>query len=187
MSYNSWVQTLPAVQQIDGTALTASTAQTSILPGAAKFNLPANLLQIGTCMGFRAAGRMSNVVTTPGTLTFELKFGSVVVWTSGAIALNIVAETNGAWILDIDLICRSIGNSTTATMWGIGDFCSRSIIGSATAAAGSTGNVLLPYTSPTTGTGFDSTVSNVIDLFATWSISNANSIRCDAWIPLLRN
>lgn len=187
MSYNSWKQTL-ITQQIDGTALASSTTQTSVLPGAAKFNLPANLLQIGTKLQISAGGRMGTVVTTPGTFTFDVKFGSVVVFTSGAIALNIVAQTNAAWKLEVELICRSIGASTTATMFGIAEYSSRCVIGSAAAASGGVGSIILPDTSPVAGTGFDSTVSNVIDLFGTWSVSNAaNTVRCDSYELVLCN
>ena len=179
MSFNSWKQTL-INQQIDGTALASSTAQTSILPGAAKFNLPANLLAIGTKLQLKAGGRMSTVVTTPGTSRFELKFGSVVVFDSGAFNLNTTAQTNAAWLLELELTCRSIGASTSATLFGIGKFMSRALVGSAAVASGSAGLIVLPDTSPGVGTGFDSTVSNVIDLFGTFSVSNAsNSIRCD--------
>jgi len=187
MSYNSWKQTL-ITQQIDGTALASSTTQTSLLPGAAKFNLPANLLAIGTKFQIIAGGRMGTVVTTPGTFTFEVKFGSVVVFTSGAISLAVVAQTNAAWKLEIELVCRAIGASTTANMFGIGEFSSRTVIGSPTNAVGGVGSIILPDTSPTVGTGFDSTVSNVVDLFGTWSVSNAaNTIRCDTFELVLCN
>lgn len=187
MSYNSWKQTL-ITQQIDGTALASSTTRTSLLPGAAKFNLPANILQIGTKLQIKAAGRVSTVVTTPGTLTLDVGFGSVVVFNGGAMNLNTTAQTNAAWMLEVDLICRTIGATTTATMFGVARWMSRAIIGSAAVAAGGTTNTLLPDTSPTTGTGFDSTTSNVVDLFATWSVSNAaNSIRCDSYELVLCN
>jgi hypothetical protein len=40
------------------------------------------------------------------------------------------------------------------------------------------GEVLLPDTAPAVGTGFDSTVANIADLFAQFGTSNANSILC---------
>lgn len=187
MSSNSWKQTL-ITQQVDGTALASSTARTSILAPAAKFTLPANLLLIGTKLFVRAAGRISTVVTTPGTLLLDVGFGSIVVFSGGAMNLNVTAQTNAAWQLEVELICRSIGASTVATMFGIGRFMSRAIIGSAAVAAGGTPNTLLPDTSPAVGNGFDSTASQVIDLSATWSVSNAaNSIRCDSYELVLCN
>jgi hypothetical protein len=57
---------------------------------------------------------------------------------------------------------------------GIGRFTSESVVGS---AAGTALTTMLPATAPVVGTGFDSTVTNVVDLFGTWSLSNANSIQ----------
>ena len=54
-------------------------------------------------------------------------------------------------------------------------------------SAGGVGVIVLPDTSPGVSNGFDSTVSNVIDLFGTWGTNNANSIRCDYAVPMLRN
>jgi hypothetical protein len=36
---------------------------------------------------------------------------------------------------------------------------------------------MLPNVSPAVGTGFNSTLLNTLDLFATWSLNNANSIQ----------
>jgi hypothetical protein len=187
MSFNSWNQTL-ITQQIDGTALASSTSATSLLPGAAKFTLPANLLQIGMKLRVRAAGRISTVVTTPGTLTLDIRFGSVVAFNGGAMNLNTTAQTNAAWMFEADLTCRAIGSSTTANMFGVGKFISRAIIGSAAVASGGVTITPLPDTSPAAGTGFDSTAAQVVDFFGTWSVSNAaNSIRCDDFELILAN
>lgn len=189
MSSNSWNQSL-ITQQVDGTALASSTTKTSLLAPAAKFVLPSNLFQIGTKLILRAAGRIGTVVTTPGNFTFTVQFGgSIDVWTSGTTALNVAAQTNAAWALEIELMCRSIGASTSATLWGIGKFTSRASLNAP--AVGTTtgvGTVLLPDTSPTTGTGFDSTASQTVDLMGTWSVSNAsNTIRCDSYELILCN
>lgn len=187
MSNNSWQQSL-IVQQVDGTALANSTTATSILAPAARFLLPANLLQIGTKLRVQAAGRMGTVVTTPGTLILDFRIGSVVVFNGGAMTLNTTAQTNQTWKLELDLIVRSIGASTSATIIGVGEFTSRAVIGSAAAAAGGVGTLLLPETSPAAGTGFDSTASAYLDLFATWSVANAsNTIRCDMYEVVLCN
>jgi hypothetical protein len=90
--------------------------------------------------------------------------------------LNVVAKTNVAWWLDIMLTCRSIGNSTLATVMGEGKFVSESVIGSPLPSVGGAGTFLLPTVTPVVGTGFDSTVSQAIGLFGTWSLNNANSI-----------
>lgn len=166
-------------QQVDGTALNTSTTETSILPGQAKLTLPANFLTYaGQALRVRAMGRISNIVTTPGTLTLRVKFGAIAVASSGALALNIVAKTNVTWILDWDLTVRSVGSSTTATFMHSGQWQSESVIGSPAAGAGGAASHIIPASAPAVGTGFDSTVTNVIDLTGQWSVSNAaNSIQ----------
>lgn len=188
MSLNSWGQTL-ITAQVNGSALSNTTTATSILPGAAKFTLPANVLQIGTKLILRAQGTISTVVTTPGNMTFDVRFGSVVVWNGAATALNVTAQTNATWDLEVNLICRSIGASTTATMLGVGKWISRASLNAP--AVGTTtgvGTVLLPDTAPAAGTGFDSTSAQIIDLFSTWSVANAsNSITLHQYELVLCN
>lgn len=174
MSLQTWTETLISAQG-DGTALASSTTATSILPAAAKYTLPANFHAIGRMLRITATGRVSNIVTTPGTLTLDVRFGSVVVFNGAAMALNTTAKTNVSWKSTILLTCRSIGASTTATMFGQGEWTSESAVG---AASGVANTMSIPASAPAVGTGFDSTVSQVVDLFATWSISNAgNSIQ----------
>ena len=174
MSLQGWQETL-ITNQIDGTALANSTTATSILPGAAKFTLA-----IGRALRITARGRISNIVTTPGNLTLDVRFGSVVVFNGGAIALNTTAKTNVTWSMTVDLVCRAIGASTSANMMGIGTLVSESLSG-ATANFDSTTN--LPVSAPAVGTGFDSTAAQVVDLFATFSVANAgNSIQLHNYI-----
>lgn len=174
MSLQTWSETLISAQ-VDGTALSNSTTATSILPAAAKFTLPANYMAIGRVLRINAWGRVSNIVTTPGNLTLDVKFGSTSVFTSGTMALNTTAKTNVSWRAIIMLTCRSIGASTSATLLGQGDWCSESAVSS---AAGTANDILMPASAPAVGTGFDSTTSQAVDLFATFSIANAgNSIQ----------
>jgi|SRR2546428_3740083 len=174
MSLQGWQETL-ITQQVDGTALANSTTATSLLAPAAKFTLPANYMAIGRTLRVTARGRISNIVTTPGTITLDVRFGSVVVFNGGAVSMNITAKTNVTWDFEAILTCRAIGASTSANMLGIGSFQSESIVGS---AAGIAGEALLPASAPAAGTGFDSTAAQVVDLFGTFSVANAgNSIQ----------
>lgn len=173
MSSNSWWQTL-ITAQTDGPALTAAAAA-SALPGAAKFTFPASLMKIGDEFLIEAAGRISCVVTTPGTARFDVRFGSTIVFDSLAMNLNTTAQTNVPWYLRIRMTCRSIGNSTSATLFGLGTFASPAVVGSPTVATGGSGQLVLPNTTaPAVGSGFDSTVSNVIDLFFTQTVATGS-------------
>lgn len=189
MSFNSWNQTLVA-QFADSTALSNSTTPTSIIHPAAKYTLPAGLFQnSGAKIQIVASGRIGTVVTTPGNITFDVKFGSTSVFTSGATALNVTAQTNATWDLIIDLIVRAAGQSTTATVLGTAKWISRASLNAP--AVGTTtgvGTVLLPDTAPAVGTGFDSTSAQAVDLFATFSVANAsNTITTHQYELILRN
>jgi hypothetical protein len=170
-------------QQGDGPALATSTTETSILLGQAKYTLPAGFIDHAEqTLRIRAMGRISNIVTTPGTLTFRMKFGTVAVATSGALALNVAAKTNVTWILDWDLTARTVGDGTLATFMFSGQWQSESVIGSPAAGAGGAGSHIFPASAPAVGTGYNSTVTNVIDLTAQWSVSNAgNSIQTHSY------
>lgn len=184
MSINSWQETIIATS-VDGAALANTTTPTSILGGVgtgasqAKVTLPANYFQVGKILRLRAFGRISTVVTTPGNFTFDVRFGGVVVANGGATALNVVAQTNATWHLEWLLICRAIGSGTVANMMHSGKWTSRASLNAP--AVGTTtgvGTVLFPDTAPAVGTGFDSTASQTVDLFGTWSVANAaNSIQ----------
>lgn len=178
MSAQGWQETLVA-QNADGAALTNSTTATSVLSSSGLYTFPANFWQFaGKTIRITAAGRISTVVTTPGTLTFNVRLGATTVQTSGALALNVNAKTNVSWTLQYDLTCRAVGNGTTTTLLGIGAFTSEAVIGSPAAGAGGSGVLLLPASAPVVGTGFDWSVSQLVDLQAAWSIANAaNSIQ----------
>jgi hypothetical protein len=173
MSNNSWWQTLTTAQ-VAGSAVTAASA-TSHLPPAARFTFPASLLKIGDMFRITASGIISCVVTTPGTARFDIRVGSAVVFDTQAMNLNVVAQTNVPWWLDLHLVCRSIGNSTNATLLGQGTFTSPAVVGSPTSATGGNGVFAVPVSGGVVvGSGFDSTVSNVFDSFFTQTVATGS-------------
>lgn len=168
----------------DGAALTNTTTATSLLPVIAKPTLPANYLFAGKMLRVRATGRISTVVTTPGTLTIDFRLGSVNVVSSGAMTLNTVAQTNTPWIYDMICTVRAVGATTTANILGQGLWTSHAVIGSAAIGSGGAPSQIMPYNAaPAVGTGFDSTAAQLVDLFGTWSVANAaNSITCHQFL-----
>jgi hypothetical protein len=171
MSSQGWRETLINAQ-VDGPALNTSTTATSILAPQAKLTLPSGYFdKIGKALKVRAQGRVSTF--TSGTLTLAINLGTIatpiIVFTSQAITMT-ASQTNLSWDLEVELVARAIGSATSANLMGIGRLLS------AAAAATVT---MVPASAPAVGTGFDSTITNVVDLFATWSVSNAaNSIQC---------
>jgi hypothetical protein len=153
----------------DGPTLTAAAAA-SCIPVASKFTLPTCYFELGTTWRLRASGRISSVITTPGTARFDLRIGAVVAWDSLAILLDTVAgHTTMPWVLDVLLTCRSIGNSTLTTLIGQGTWACEDILG--TPATSPKGGIvaMVPWnTAPAVGTGFDNTAAtNTVDLFFT--------------------
>ena len=162
----------------DGPALSNSTAATTIMPASAIATIPAGALQLGSLIKITLTGRISTLATTPGTLTLDLRFGAVVVSAFGAMTLNVNAQTNAAWFAEFFAVIRAVGSGTAANALCTGRFASRAVIGSAAVGAGGAGALILPDTAPAVGTGFDSTLAQAVNVFATWSaLSASNSVQ----------
>ena len=168
-------QTLVSAQS-DGAALASSSSATSLLPVAAKFTFPPSYLDfVGRRLKVRAQGRLSNIATTPGTLTMDIRLGSTVVFNGAAMQLSTTAHTTVPWWMDIDLTVRAVG--TAASLMGQGIFMSQAV--SISGADPTTGHsmLLIPNSAPAVGTTFDSTAAQMVDLFAKFSVPDpANSI-----------
>lgn len=159
----------------DGPTLTAAAAA-SCIPTYIPTTLPAGYWQIGRSWRLRAGGRISCAVTTPGTARFDMRVGGVVVWDSLAMPLNIVAQTNVAWVLDLALTCRAVGSGTTANMIGIGTWLSAASLNAAAPATGpGPGGFLVPFnTAPVVGTGFNSQSALTLDFFFTQTVATGS-------------
>lgn len=172
MSLQTWQETLITNNGVVGPTVTATTI-TSVLPTSSVFTIPANYLQVGKILKFRAKGVMNTTVTSPGTLTWTINFGAIATFASQALALNIVAKSAVTWDLELNMQCTAIGSGTTAKMKTLGIFSSEAVVGSAAPSAGSAGSLMIPASSPVDGTGFSSVVSLAIDLLATNTVNNS--------------
>jgi hypothetical protein len=173
MSRQSWWETLAVQRAAGGTFNTFTTAKTVINPDAL-WSMPANYLEIGKQLMVKVSGSISNIVTTPGTMNFQLKIGSVAAFDTGALQLNATAHTTLPFYLEFLLTCRAVGSGTSANLMGLAQASGKMF----TATAGQTDSaqdmptLLAPATAPAVGTGFDSTIANTVDLWAGFSISN---------------
>lgn len=180
MALSTWRETLMA-HRGDGTALTAA-ATASLLQGTtatrAKYTFPPNFFEVNKAIRINASGRISCVVTTPGTARFLVRIGGVTVWDSLAISLNIVAKVNVHWALDCVLFCQASGDSTTATLFpGDCSWTSEANIGCGVPTTNATGSykMTLPYNAaPAVGTGFDSTIAAAFDLQFTQTVATGS-------------
>lgn len=176
MSLQTWCETL-VTGQVDGPSLNNSLTATSIIPTHAKITLPQNYFYIGRKLHVRLAGRLSNIVTTPGTLTIDFRLGAVVAFNGGAMNLSTTAHTTLPFWCELSLTCRAIGSGTSANLMGQGWFESQCVSLTSTSDNASTiPCLLIPNTAPAVGTGFDSTAANTVDVFATFSVQNAGNL-----------
>ena len=171
MSLSTWQETLISNVGV-GPTVTVTTI-TSVLPTPAVWLMPANFMVTGKKIRGTADGVMNTTVTTPGTLTWTVNIGSVAVFVSQALGLNIVAKSQVHWQLQFILECISMGSGTAATMKGYGWFVSEAVVGSPLPSVGGSGLLMLPAGAPAAGTGFSSVASGAIDLLATNTVNNS--------------
>jgi hypothetical protein len=170
-----------AIGTADGPTLTGAAAA-SCIPTTARFTFPPNSLVVGTALRITANGRISCVVTTPGTARFDLRLSpTLIMFDTGAMALNIVAKTTLPWWLDIVGTIRQTGVAGTASFFGISKFTSEALINQAVATTGpAPGNAMSGSSSgidsaPAAITAnFDTTVLNTFDMFFTQTVATGS-------------
>lgn len=176
MSLQTWG--IPLISsQADGSALTAAAAA-SMLPAQAKFTLPANFLNnVGMQLLVKASGRISTVITTPGTARFDVRFGGTVVFDSQAIALDTnAAYTNVGWTLEVLLTVRASGSS--GNLFGQGIWACTQIAGTPQTPPKGALVAILPWNqAPAVGGNADFTVSQQVDVFFTQTVATG-SLTC---------
>jgi len=163
-------------QRAAGTLFNTYTTAKTVINATELFTFPANTLEIGSAFRVRVMGGLSNIVTTPGTVTFQIMMGSIVVWTSGAIQMSTTAHTLIPFNLEVMMRVNAIGATTSANFLSMGML--NGIMFTVGAGADSTtvvGQFPVPATAPAAGTGFDSTIANILDFWTGFSISNAGN------------
>lgn len=166
-----------------GPNLTGSLSATSILPQQAKIVLPNGFFAyVGQKFKVSAQGQLGNIVTTPGTLTMDMRMGtagSIVVFNGGAMQLSATAHTTLPFWFDIEATLRANGGGTSANFMALMRFLSQCVTVTAGTSDPASGHsfLLAPNVTPVVGTGFDSTAANLVDIFGTFSLSNANAIQ----------
>lgn len=176
MSLQTWREIL-VNQQAAGTLFNTYTTAKTVINAQSLYVLPAGWWYPGRRMWVHVSGGISNRVTGPDTTTFQVMHGTIVVFTSGAINLTTTAHTTIPFWLDIELTCRAVGSGTSANLIGQGTAQGQMLAMLASAAdnAAGTGYAMLPNSAPAVGTGFDSTVANILDFWVAQSVSNAGN------------
>lgn len=174
MSKQTWQETI-ATAETDGPTLTAAAAA-SCLPVSAVKTLGPDIWSIGKQIEIIAAGKLSTVITTPGTLRFDVRLGGTVVFDGLAMLPDTVAaHTNVGWYLKILLTCRAVGNGTLTTFMGHGVFTCEDLLGVPATAPKGVLSAILPWNSaPAIGSGIDNTIGNKLDLFFTQTVATGS-------------
>lgn len=174
MSKQSWRENLWA-SQADGPSLSNTTTETTLLNSQDKFTLPTGFWDsVGKVVKVSGMGRLSNLVTTPGTLTFKLYHGATAVWTGGAMQLSTTAHTTLPFWFELFLTSRAIGAS--ANVIGVMKVFGQPLNVSGADPTTSHSFVMTPNVTPVVGTNFDSSVTQQVDFKATFSIANAANL-----------
>lgn len=184
MGMQNWV-TARRVAPAAGSSFGSFTTAKTVIPPTGLYVIRAGQLFVGAATRISVVGGIGNLITTPGTIEFQVKIGSVVAFTSGAIQLNATAHTNLPFWLQIMLTCRSIGDGTNAKL--IGQALAFGNMFTVTAAQVDGLNThaykLAPATAPAEGTGFDSTADQIVDFWAGFSINDAaNTIQIQQYL-----
>jgi hypothetical protein len=117
MSRQFWQETL-AWSTANGTQISNSTAEALVFPNV---TIPANYMQDGRTLEMIAMGKFSNVVTTPGTLIFRLRWGGLtgtILAQTSAISLSATAQTDIMFRLWLEVITRVNGASGSLLAMG---------------------------------------------------------------------
>ena len=160
----------------DGPTLTAASAA-SCIPTPNRLILPNNYWSVNKQWVAFLSGRISCVVTTPGTARYDFRTGpsgTIISFDTGALNLNIVAKTTIPWLLMVRLTCRAIGSVTASNLFGLGQFQSEAVILSPLPSVGGNGSLLCPVGTPAVGTGFDNTAANAVDWFFTQTVATGS-------------
>ena len=185
MGRMSWHES-QRIAQSQGTFFTTYDAAKTVINTEDLRTYAADFWCKGRGLWLNVAGAISNIVTTPGTIVFQVKLGSVVVWTSGNIQMNAIAHTKFPFWLEVLLTCRSVGSGTSATFIGQGKVSGKMFTNTAAQVDGlnSDSVILVPATSPAVGNGFDSTAAQQLDFFTGFSINNVgNGIQIEQYVP----
>lgn len=174
MTLYSYHETL-VTAQVDGPTLTAAAAASCIPPGAV-FGLTNNYWKfIGQKINIRASGRISSVITTPGTARFDVRLGGTVVFDSQAILLDTVAaHTNVGWYLDIDMTVRSV-TAATCNFFGQGTWTCEDILGVPATAPKGVLSAMLPWNAaPAVGGNVNFASALALDMFFTQTVATGS-------------
>lgn len=186
MPSNSYVST-PGSIITNGTQISNSTSETIVCPD---FYVPAYTMLPGRTLFIVAYGVMSNVVTTPGTLTMRVRWGGVagtLLFASAAQGLDTTARTNSHWRMEGHIVCRTDGSTGTFRSGGILD-CNVLSSTAANLLPALMGSAGAPLANSSADVTVDTTTSKLLSVTAQFSVAtNPTNLTCDIRIVQVLN
>lgn len=160
----------------DGTQHAASTTETIICPDFT-FSAYDNRIYQGAAFNVRCWFDVSNVVTTPGTITFAIRWGGVagtILAQTAAITMSSTARANYSGSIDADIVWRSVGSAGSAFTMG------RAFLNNVPAAADSLPQGIYTMGSaganvPAVVSSLDTTTSKALSVTADFSVNTAGT------------
>lgn len=190
MPKQAWTQGL-ATMRGQGTNFTAYTTAKTVINQEALYPIGANSLSLGDTYHVTVTGGITNPASTPGTVTFQVMLGAIVVWTSGAVQMNATVHTTLPFWLDVELQVQLLNTTVggaIAKFMGVGKL-SGIMFGKAAAqtdlwgrvsaadASASDTTLMVPATLPALGAAFDSTIGQTFDFFVGFSSATGTGIQ----------
>src|SRR5678809_1003938 len=122
MPTQEWGELLKPVLFYDETALTAAAEGLLV----ADKTIPGGFFVERRLLSLRVRFKFSNVITTPGSITFRVRWGGLagtILAQTSAIALNTTAQTSIMGVLNADIVCRLTdkGAGGTGSLLCMGD------------------------------------------------------------------
>lgn len=160
----------------DGAQVLNTTTETIMVPD---FTFAADYMEVGDAFKYTLFFDWSSVVTTPGTVTFRLRWGGVagtpILAASGAYAPDPTAAgtTISGWV-EYYLVCRTTGATGSFFCMGrmnLQDFDDAS----AAAIVGNLNMGVIPVSAPAAATSADTTVAKALSPTVAFSVATATT------------
>ncbi len=159
----------------DGAQVLNTTTETIMCPD---FTFAADVMEVGDAFKYTLLGNLSTVITTPGTITFRLRWGGVggtSLGASGAFAPDpTAASTTVTYCIEWYMVVRSVGSA--GSMIAIGKIEHNDYDdASAAAIVGNLNMKLAPVSAPAATSSLDTTTAKALSPTVAFSVATATT------------
>jgi len=174
------------VNTVAGASFGAFTVAKTVIPTNSLCTVPPGYWTVGRYLEVEVWGGIGSLVTTPGTITFQIMLapGPIIVFSTGAMQLNASGHTNLPFYAKFLLTCQAVGSGVAAKFMGQSLVIGPQFTVTAAQVDGVNSQTVMtaPKTAAAQGTGFDSTVATTLDFWAGFSISDAaNTVKIEQY------